>query len=542
MIAGFIKPVLRNMVVRTSFTPFLELYRGIYWAITKTAVLLLRRHKNVKAIYLQRGYAKGEWVPGVSDIDLGVIVERLDQGALDAINQTYRRLARFVFVLDDQLDITDEAALQLRYKNPRKRFRLLEGKATWKLLYGKDYLTHFADLPVEDLYGGLYNEFKIWWTMLALPFLQTSGNKQDTVLQNSICYKVICEIIKADLALNHGVLTFRRSEALELALPHMSPTEIQLVQYYKRIAKYRFLQSDPTIVDKTKNNFVNYMNRFHEQFKQHPYVSSPHAMPLVVEGALDELMYGDREQAHIIRLIQHAKNNWRDSYLGAHLACGCYFEIDELLLMLEVDPMQIPSDSELVDLYALHVRGDADLVDRIHIYLLTPNSAFQIDADYNQGWRTILSADLNPEIFSLLGQSQSKLDGIRFDGTTGAPWSQAIADYFLERTESLSYTLERNSAPNGKILQFARIFWKILQCELIYRSVKNQSPCYPLTISAIGRGLAQENMPLPECLCYLVDEYRDAVMKNIYHENVIHANAMIFLRDFATSIRNPISN
>ena len=94
-----LKSRLRRFVVWSARPPFDAVYRRLYRAVTSLAIHRLRQHACVEAIYLCRGCATGDILPGVSDIDL-VIVTRDDGTFVLAASPEYKEIAHNQFEED----------------------------------------------------------------------------------------------------------------------------------------------------------------------------------------------------------------------------------------------------------------------------------------------------------------------------------------------------------------------------------------------------------------------------------------------------------
>src|SRR4051812_140637 len=95
--------LLRRLVVATAVPPFRQIYVAAYQALIEHIVRRLRRHPAVKAVYLRRGCAKEENLPGVSDIDFAVVADAT-QEERERFCAEYTRLARHVVLLDRGLE------------------------------------------------------------------------------------------------------------------------------------------------------------------------------------------------------------------------------------------------------------------------------------------------------------------------------------------------------------------------------------------------------------------------------------------------------
>jgi hypothetical protein len=526
-----LKLLVRRFVVSTSFPPFLQIYRAFYALVIHIAVRLFRKYPAIKAVYLRRGCAKEEILPGVSDIDFSVIVDRMDDKAKKELVCNYQRFARVTILPDRGLGVYDHETLDEIYATTRECYRFMEGKATWKLLHGKDYLADLPSLPIEDMYAGIYNEMKVWWTIFAWQLLQARKYHEETVTRNSACYKTICEVLKFDLALNHGVLTFFRSDALEQAKQLLSEKEKGILDKLEFMARKRFRIKDKAILDETTDFLLNYLDRIHREFRTHPFACSLKSVTQKVDCPKNEGLWSEKEHAHIRLLIHHVKEKWSDTYRGAHLVSG-YFLLDELVLMVEVDPQRLPTSQELTELYLLHCETQPQLSSRIHLYLLLRHSAFQIDAEYlNRGWQSILSPPSNPDLFELIGRPEFTLDGGSYQPVNSVVWTPIVEHFLRERKRAFYNRLKSPLIYELDTLDFVRTFWKAVQLVLINRSVRKDEILYPFTLSAVERALAVEGIPLPARLQFLSDAYIDELEgKKVDIKNYI-PDAIAYLKE-----------
>jgi predicted nucleotidyltransferase len=480
--------------------------------VIRLAVFLFRKYPAVKAIYLCRGWAKGEEFPGVSDIDFLVILkcEEWSNEDQEELIRSYNKLARITILLDKNLEVYNENTFYKKYEtNHYCQYRFTEGKETWQLLYGKDYVENLPSLPLEKLYGGLIAEIKVWWALFTRCFLQCSKSKQDAVTRNTICHKVISEILKMNLAMNFGILTFLRSEALKLSRQHLRIEDIGFVGKLERIAKERFINSDEHILEETKNFLIPYLDRSYEQFGTHPFLNPLRDIRLKVDSPKDEYINTKTERTHIEHVIDHVKRGWPNSYRGAYLVPSVFFNVDDLLLMIEVDPEQLPTVRQLSALYFLHRDAQIQIRHRIRLFILLPNTAFQIDSeDPRQSWQSILYPPCNPDVFELLGRPAFAIDEGGYHPITRPFWSPLIEHFLWEEKILLNDVLKNPSIYKLNSLDFLRIFWKTAQIFLMNRLLQEETILCPLTVPAIERGLREEGIPLPFHLQNLMDAYQ----------------------------------
>src|SRR5579872_6294019 len=161
------KAVLRRLIVTTSVAGVVEIYHAIYRALIQFAAWRLKREPGVRAIYLRRGLAAGDGVPGISDIDLAAVGD-WDSAARTRIAASYRRLARWCPLYDPTVGLYSPATLREAFQtHPFHRHRLAEGQRGWKLLFGSDCLQALGPVPEDDASFGYEEEIKVWWSYLA---------------------------------------------------------------------------------------------------------------------------------------------------------------------------------------------------------------------------------------------------------------------------------------------------------------------------------------------------------------------------------------
>jgi hypothetical protein len=526
-----IKLLIRRFVLATSFPPFLQIYQAIYALVIFIAVCIFRRYPAVKAVYLRRSGSKGEMLPLVSDLDFTVVAEGMDEEDKKSLHCSYERLNSITTILDQFLEFYDKETFYKRYLSMHKGYRLAEAKATWKLLYGKDYLAELPELSLDKIYGGLYSEIRLWWTLFCWRLLQARKNHNEAVIRNSVCYKSVSEILKMNLALSSGILTFSRSEALAYAKLHLRDEENVIIEKLETIARKRFLVNDERILDETLNFLLNYIDRFHREFRAHPYAYSSMPVTQKVDCSKDEWLCSEKEQAHIRGLIQHVKEKWLGTYRGAYLVSG-YYLLDELVLMIEVDPGRLPTISDLTKLYFLHCDTQFQLMSPIHLYLLMPHTAFQINAEYGKrSWQSILCPSSNPDLFELLCRPDFAVDGGSYRTVISPVWTPLVKEFLEERKNDLYERLHTPEVYALNSLDFLRIFWKIVQIVIINRSAQKDDILYPLTLPAVERAMAAEGISLPPRLQFLADAYRDELHGKSCNIAILIPEATAYLKE-----------
>ena len=132
-----VQTMLRTLVLKTNpYFPFVYMNRFPYSLARKAVVNALAQHREVRAVYVRRGSASSECIPGVSDIDISIILESGlsadgEFEVLDHIHAQFRGLRRW-FPMLGELEILSEddlaTWLPATSKSPVPR--------SWILLHG----------------------------------------------------------------------------------------------------------------------------------------------------------------------------------------------------------------------------------------------------------------------------------------------------------------------------------------------------------------------------------------------------------------------
>jgi hypothetical protein len=444
----------------------------------------------------------------------------------------------------------------------------MEGKKTWRLLYGKDYLADLPLLPIEKLWSGAYRELKVWWSAFASSFFYMTKYKHEVVDQNYICYKTVSEILLMDQCLNYNVLTFKRKEALSLAKPYLSQEEKTLVEKLETIATKRFCMDDPTIVEDTKGFILGFLNHFFGAFRTHPLSRSLKDVPKIVDCSDFERFRSVEERAHVSRLVEFVKDRWDKVYRGAYLVSSVNFKfLDDMALFLEVSPELLPTSREIEELNLLHWHVQPGLTSQIYLFLLLPNAAFQIcdfpskkivqsvrhvDPRLRQWIRRnplllndqsrrkeiiynyILSPFCSPDLFTALGHPEFTLDGGGYRSFIAGLWTPLMVQTLREMKRVYYELIESDNIHKTDRLMFLRVFWKTLQLVLINRSAEKEKMLYPLTLSAIERAMDSEGIQLPPRLQYLKKAYQEELQGQAKDVSELISYAIAYLKEIRT--------
>jgi hypothetical protein len=164
----WVRGLLRTLVLKTNpHFPFRYCNRWPYDLALKSVIAAVRSYPEVRAVYLRRGLAPRVWIPGLSDIDLSLILERglsaeREFDLVDALHWRYRRLRQW-FPMLGELEILGaddlNAWLGATCRTPVPR--------SWTLLYGTPALDAAFDRSPDWRSQAL--NFALWIYLDVLP-------------------------------------------------------------------------------------------------------------------------------------------------------------------------------------------------------------------------------------------------------------------------------------------------------------------------------------------------------------------------------------
>lgn len=504
--------LLRRLVLATSVPPLLQAYQGVYRLVTLLALRLFRSYPAIRAVYLTRGSAKGEVVPLVSDIDFLVIHDGLTQGERTELVAAYGRLARRTRLLDVHMQLLDEAWLGRQIAmDDHFRFRFAEGKATWKLLYGRDYV---AELPVPEpaaLEPGLIAEIKVWWMLLVWRLLGPRKNSGEPIVRNSICYKAVSEVLKAIDGLARQRLTFDRAAALRAGKEGLDPAGRALVARLQEHRRRGFRTPDPGIVADTTAFLLTHLDRFYGDARALP-AGVTDGQKVRVDAPFGEVPGGHAVLAAAQALTDTLQPLWGDAFRGACLVPSIHFNLDELLLLVTVRPEQPPSFEQLAAAARAHRAQAPASGGRLRLFVLLANAAFQLDAeDLEQSWQSVLWPPSNPDVFALAARSDRRLTGAPVAEPAPPAGGALIRGFLSSEDTAFGELLNDPAIYKLDTLDFLRVFWKTAQLTVMQRGASRSELLFPLTPDAVRRALAAEGRPLPDRLQPLAGAFAAAL-------------------------------
>ena len=250
-----LKLLLQNFVVRTNFWPFAPLCRACYAFILKWIVQNLQKEQDIIAIYLVSGMASGDYIPGLSDIDLFIIVKDVE-GAKLRVGNRYTQISRMVPLLkNDEQAIVNLADIKRSFVQSGFYFKykfFTECKKQGKLLYGVDILRDFKELDAAQRNEFIIGQMAFNWSLFLKNFL-LKNNITDALILNYFCYKLASDTCKALISARDGKEIFNRRAVLKYALPSFYGERKAHIERITKLAQQKFLGVSGRLLEDTYN-------------------------------------------------------------------------------------------------------------------------------------------------------------------------------------------------------------------------------------------------------------------------------------------------
>ena len=383
----------------SSFGPLLAFYRWAYRAIIAFAVALFRRCDGIRALYLVRGCSKKEITPGVSDIDFIVIVN-------DDARQ--RRRAESVFSLLQTLTaslipyhpawVRTEEALDYMWRNmPLWRYRLQEGKSNWSLLLGRDVLASLPAINDMDRRTACFGEMNYWWVQFCDFILQNDKYRHDNLIRNSICYKAVAEVLNARHALISGEFCYSKEDALRR---EDSPLTRKLLA----TRADRRLESDKALEQQCYRFLIAAFSEVWDRFRDDPFLQVYPEVGQEVDTSGAEIEK-EKSGKPFQEIAGFLAAKWGPVCRGIHLLRSAFWQVEDLLLFVEVDPAALPTLEQLEELINVAKEAYSAYSIPVILFLRLPHLAFPLTPsaprDFNRG---VLTPATTPDVFLQLGE------------------------------------------------------------------------------------------------------------------------------------------
>jgi len=472
------KALLRRLIVTTSVPPVVGVYRAVYRLLIRAAVWRLKQAASIRAIYLRRGLAAGEGIPGISDIDLAAVGD-WDTEAQARVTETYERLARWCPLYDRTVGVYTPASItELFQSDPFHRHRLAEGQREWKLLFGHDCLGHLGAVPEEEASYGYEAEMKLWWTYFAR-WAYSPGQPPDQIFLNSLCYKVAVECFRMDCGLRRQPVPLSRQRAIEQALADATDEAEPFLARIRKSANGRHLRYDGDVLEDSQSYVLALLEQAYCRLGSHSGWREIPGVRLRIDAPDDERMHSFE---------------WSEaSGFRVSSASAAAFAMDELVLLFEPVAGEIPQAADLQKLASTYAKALSPSRSRVSLYLRLPNACYQFYAsDYFRGWQAVLSPRFNPDLFL-------------------SSWTRPAAEFMRRERQLMAQALDDRVVYKANNLDFMRNFWKFLELAVIEATSKGREVVFAQTPEAVVRGVVQSNLPRAPFLEAFAAAYREEV-------------------------------
>jgi hypothetical protein len=503
----------RVVVISAGFPPLASVYKWIYKAHVWYAVRVLKRLPNARAIYVARGVALGEIVAGVSDVDLVVLgewSERQHGLAMTAL----RRLSNLSPLYDAML--WQHAHSLSNFRNLYEtdlywQFRFDQGRTHWKLLYGDDVAGALPCRPAERLAGGYYMDVKNWWDNCRATLVGSGVVARDRIFRNSIAYKAVGELLGAAALVNGEKLPASRRAAIRAALLVANGQKRMFLERLERSAKSRFLRYDGDVREDTFQFLLPLLEGIHSKLGDAEMFQPLPGAAVRVDCPAPEVLRSKAAESHACRIVDFVKDRWT-GYRGAHLVPSVsFFNLDDLMLLIRVEPSDLPSAEEVGALCRFHAASRPP--QRIALLLLLREGAYQVETESMlELWHLLICPPANPDVFALLAEPEFVLDGDVTPSATPPCWTP-FAQFLVEeelavRRAAMAKAGGDQSMPS---LELIRNLWRQLQLEVIDQTTRAGQTTIPLTPQAVLRGLERLGAPPSDALYAFRAAYEDAL-------------------------------
>jgi len=516
-LTSVLKLALRRFVVATS-GPLRPLYVAIYRFHVAYAVYRLKSLPGVHSIYLTGATTARDLKPGISDIDLAV------NGNFSAeqerrVAETLGLLSRLSPLFDTQLwqNARSLSVVKSLYESDYYfQYRFNRGRSRWKRLYGDDLFALLPPVPGEKLAGGYYSEIRLWWTIIMKSIFGSGPTAKDRLFQNSIPFKSVGEILNMAAGIENGIVYPSRTEALAHALSHAQGSEREFLMRLDASGRQNHLQFHGDIQNETLRFLLPLLERVHSKLPQTPAFEPLPIMALHVDASASEMLRTPAVDRHISDVVAQVKRQWsgyRAAFLVPSLSC---LNPDDLVLLIDTDPAQLPTVQSIRELCRFHLERSSGLPQRVALFLLLPEAAYQLDfvSDFEM-WHHLLCPAANPEVFALLNRPEFLLDGPPRTTVPEPTWT-AFAQHQVNEELGIRRAAMAQAAIPESIgsLDVLRGAWRQIQLEIVQKSSEFGFVMLPLTVPAMQRALALSGLPDLSLFDRLRDAYLPALEGN----------------------------
>lgn len=388
--------LVRSLILRTSCPPIDSIYQGIYRSAILLAVTVLGRCPGVAGVYVSRGYAKGQILPGVSDIDLIVITE--DEQKVARARQACRVLNRLTGGLIEYYPAMVMSLKQMHYRwqhIPIWQYRFAEGLVSWKLVLGTEVRGDWQPLPELQRRTADWHELGRWWMVFANAHLAPGASQVDRITANLACYKAVTETRNVLHAMQSGD---RRSSREAALAGDASPFAARL----RALRESRFLAQDSELPDLVFRFLVAQLTESWTTFGKRPFVT---VYPQVLQAVDTDGLATDAAETRLLESLRPLLGGGDLAYGQVRIVSSAFFDLDDRLVVVDLDERRLPDVQEIARLSAAFARvSPGEGSRRYLLYLHMGGLAFPLTpVQFRDLHRGLLSPATAPDVFLQLG-------------------------------------------------------------------------------------------------------------------------------------------
>ncbi len=443
------------------------------------------------AIYLTAGMSTDNYIYGLSDIDLIIIVEK--SGDKQIIERIYRKLSRWIpFLkygersLSTPQEVSDGYETDIFFK-----YKFDDCRKRGKLLYGKDVLSKLPELDEEGKKEVVFGRSAfIWATLVKHLFLSVPNYR---VMRNYICYKLSADSCMTLILAKSGKVISDRRKVLELNNACGEKGCDVYINRMRELEKTRFFSDSPPVLEDT------YAFCFDMLSGAARYVES--RVPKIKQGEGDAQVYfepgpadfilSDNNNEEINRFV-HLVNNRYGDYVESILISPCVLVgIDEEGICLFINPKKVIPFEIARQINSIISFGRSP--QRIYLYIVSGDLAFSLNrSDFTQVCSAFFTSSISPLSFLFLENQASVLSGapLKYAGDKDALVSRFLKSfsesYQWDENRILGIINDKNVVRLSNI-KFHLLFWQALQLRLIRGAAISGKIPVPLSSAQVCR-------------------------------------------------------
>ena len=486
-----IKLALRRFVVATSGTPLRPLYLAIYRAHVRYAVHKLSGLPGVQSIYLTGGVASGDILPGISDIDITVNGEWTPDEEARVV-ATLKGLSNLSPLYDTLLSQCTQSlsVLCFLYETDFYFQYLFDmGRTRWKRVYGEDVFALLPPASPERTGGGQYMVLRTWWSYFFKSAFGYLPDATDGLFRLSIPYKAVAMTLNCQSYFEGRGIESKRSLMLQKALASASGDERSFLERLIASGNARHLHFEGDIRQEAFPFLMRHLEATHKVLGNNPIFAPVPVQGMTIDASAAEMMVASSTRRYVEDVVQLAKQQW-SGYRAAFLVPSLsFFYPDDLALLLEVKPEDLPRVTQLRELCRFALDNAGALPQRVALFLLLPEAAYQLEITSSlELWHHTLCPQANPEVFALIERQDFAVDG-NARLSTRAPYFSRFARDLMKEDLCIRRQVSAKVAhlPDVPSLEMLRGIWYQIRLEILDRSLEAGSVLIPMTVPSIER-------------------------------------------------------